>query len=72
VPPSAPLGYSLYMSTADLEHPPEGVIVLAEPEAAGALLSPRSWVASVRRPTPQRLKRPVAEYLSEARDLGEA
>jgi hypothetical protein len=56
---------------ADLDPPPEGVVILPEPGGHDRPLDPRAWVEAVRRPAPRRLRRPVAEYLTEARELGE-
>ena len=57
------------MAAADLDRPPEGVVILPEPGGQDSRLDPRAWVEAVRRPTPRRLRRPVAEDLTEAREL---
>ena len=59
------------MVAANPDHPPDGVVILPEPGGQDARLDPRAWVEAVRRPTPRRLRRPVADYLAEARELGE-
>lgn len=60
------------MAAVDLDHPPEGVVILAEPKGTTRQLDPRAWVAAVRRTTPRHLQQAVAEHLSAARELGEA
>ena len=59
------------MAAADLDPPPEGVVILPEPAGHDSRLDPRAWVAAVRRPSPRRLRRPVADYLTQARELDE-
>jgi len=59
------------MAAADLDHPPEGVVILPERAADDSHLDPRAWVQAVRRPTPRQLRQRVADHLSEARELGE-
>ena len=60
------------MAAADLDPPPEGVVILPEPSGHDSRLNPRTWVEAVRRrPAPRRLRRPVADYLTEGRELGE-
>lgn len=59
------------MAADDLDPPPEGVVLLPEPSGRDSRLDPRAWVETVRRPAPRRLRRPVADYLIEARELGE-
>jgi hypothetical protein len=60
------------MATPDLEHPPDGVVILPEPSADTGDLDPRTWVETVRRPTARRLRQRVADHLAVARELGEA
>ncbi len=59
------------MAAADLDPPPEGVVILPGPSGHDSRLDPRAWVEAVRRPAPRRPRRPVADYLTEARELGE-
>jgi hypothetical protein len=59
------------MAAADLDRPPEGVVIPPEPGGHDSRLDPRAWVEAVRGPAPRRLRRPVADYLTEARELGE-
>jgi len=60
------------VATADLEHPPDGVVILPAPGADTGHLDPREWVETVRRPTVRRLRHRVADHLAVARELGEA
>jgi len=59
------------VAVSDLDHPPEGVVILPEPSAETGHLDPRAWVESVRRPTLRRLRQRVADHLARARELGE-
>jgi hypothetical protein len=59
------------MATVDLDHPPDGVVILPEPGADDRHLDPRAWVDAIRRPTPRRLRQRVADHLARARELGE-
>lgn len=59
------------MAAGDLTHPPEGVVLLPEPEDTPVGLSPHAWVETARREVPRRLRRPVAEHLADARDSDE-
>jgi hypothetical protein len=59
------------MAAVDLDHPPEGVVILLEPRGTPGQLDPQAWVNSVRRSTPRHLKQGVAEHLAVARELGE-
>jgi len=59
------------MAAADLDPPPEGIVILPEPAGDDRRLDPRAWVEAVRRPVPRRLRRSVADYLTEAREFGE-
>lgn len=59
------------MATVDLDHPPDGVVLLPEPGADDRHLDPRAWVDAIRRPTPRRLRQRVADHLAKARELGE-
>lgn len=61
-------GYAGVMPVVDLDHPPEGVVLLADPDDAHTRLSPQTWVEAARRETPRTLRRPVAQYLNDARD----
>jgi hypothetical protein len=58
------------VATTDLDHLPEGVVMLPEHHGDGQF-DARTWVETVRRPAPRRLRKPVAEHLAEARELGE-
>lgn len=60
------------MSTVDLDHPPEGVVLMPDPPEDSGHLDPRAWVEACRSDVPRRLHRPVADYLAEAREAGEA
>lgn len=60
------------MAAVELNRPPEGVVTLPAPgEGHDERLGPRAWVEAVRRPTPRHLRRPVADHLAAARELGE-
>ena len=59
------------MAAVDLDHPPEGVVILPEPKGTMGQLDPQAWVDSVRRSTPRHLQQGVAEHLAVARELGE-
>lgn len=59
------------MAAVDLDHPPEGIVILAEPKGTMGQLDPRAWVAAVRRSAPRHLQQAVAEHLSATRELGE-
>lgn len=59
------------MASTGLNRPPEGVALLPQASAKDGQLDPKAWVESVRKPTPRKLRQPLAEYLTEARDLGE-
>jgi len=65
------LTYPQHVAAPDLDHPPEGVVILPEPSAESGHLDSRTWVAGVRRPTPRRLRQRVADHLARARELGE-
>ncbi len=62
---------TLGFMAADLNHPPEGVVLLPEVGDSSACLDPQAWVQAVRRPTPRRLQQRVADHLAQARELGE-
>jgi hypothetical protein len=64
-------GYARSVVASDLEHPPEGVVILPEHGDHARYLDPRAWVETVRRPTPRRLRQRVADHLAQARELGE-
>lgn len=60
------------MASVDLDHPPEGVVILPDREGANdQQLDPRAWVDAVRRPIPRHLQHRVAEHLTAARESGE-
>lgn len=59
------------MATVDLDHPPEGVVILPDPKGTTGQLDPQAWVAAVRRTVPRHLQQGVAEHLAAARELGE-
>jgi len=59
------------VATRDLDHPPEGVVILPERTDNDRYLDSRAWVEAVRRPTPRQLRERVAEHLAQARELGE-
>lgn len=60
------------MAGLDLDHPPKGVVLLPREHVDQARLSPRDWIAAVRRPATRTLDRAVADYLAEARERDEA
>ncbi|MDQ6782287.1 MAG: hypothetical protein M3063_02330 [Actinomycetota bacterium] len=59
------------MAAVDLDHLPEGVVILPELKGTTGQLDPRAWAAAVRRSTPRHLQQGVAEHLAAARELGE-
>ncbi len=61
-----------HADAVDLDRPPEGVVVLPESELVGEQMDQRAWVMAVRRPATLRLSQPVASYLVEASNVGEA
>lgn len=61
----------MLVATTDLDHPPEGIVLLPEVDDRAAFLDPRAWVQAVRRPTPRRIQQRVADHLTQARELGE-
>lgn len=59
------------MAVVDLEHLPEGVVLLADPVDAHTQIGPQRWVEASRRRVPRQLGQRVAEHLSSAREQDE-
>ncbi|MHB8448892.1 MAG: hypothetical protein ACYDAQ_00230 [Mycobacteriales bacterium] len=59
------------MAAVDLDHLPDGLVILPEPKSSERQLEPRAWVESVRRPNRRHLQHRVADHLATARELGE-